>query len=123
LAAVYLGQAVSVCRFDEFVSAVPVDGIWACASLLHVAAAELPLVLAHLVQPLRVGGHVYCSFKYGDGMVSRAGRTFTQLDESGLAQLLAGLPLEAVTVWQTGDLRAGRADERWLNAIVRKTSA
>ena len=33
-----LGQPVQLCRFEQFVAPVPVDAIWACASLLHVPA-------------------------------------------------------------------------------------
>ena len=120
LASEVTGQPVQVCRFDQFVAPAPVDAIWACASLLHVPAAELPVVLAHLSQQLVSGGLFYCSFKYGCGEVSRDGRDFTNLDEDGLQQMLDNLPLAVADCWQTGDLRPGREAERWLNAILRK---
>lgn len=119
LASDYIGQPVAVCRFEQFHSDLPVDGIWACASLLHVPAADLQAVMGHLARQLKTGGHFYCSFKYGRGEVARDGRVFTQLDEAALATLLGKLPLVAVEIWQTADLRPGRADERWLNAVLR----
>ncbi|HHQ4593712.1 TPA: class I SAM-dependent methyltransferase [Aeromonas veronii] len=118
LASQYIGQPVAVCRFEQFQADQPVDGIWACASLLHVPAANLLAVMAHLARQLKAGGHFYCSFKYGCGELTRDGRVFTQLDETALAALLRELPLTAVDVWQTADLRPGRADERWLNAVL-----
>ncbi|MGL5294227.1 MAG: class I SAM-dependent methyltransferase [Aeromonas sp.] len=121
LASQHIGQPVQVCRFEQFQVPTPVDGIWACASLLHVEQAQLPMVMAHLAQQLKNGGYFYCSFKYGSGELTRDGRTFTQLDEPQLASLLTDLPLTAVDVWQTADLRPGRADESWLNAILQKS--
>ena len=120
IASAQSGVKVQVCRFDQFVAESPVDAIWACASLLHVPARELPAVMAHLCQQLTTGGLFYCSFKYGQDEVTRDGRTFTNLDETGLNSLLAPLPLRIVDCWQTGDLRPGREHERWLNAVLRK---
>lgn len=114
------GLPVLHCRFEEFVAEQPLDAIWACASLLHVPQAELVLVMDHLARQLRCGGLFYCSFKYGVGEVSRDGRSFTHLDESGLAALLAKLPLSVVECWQTADLRPGRQEECWLNVLLRR---
>jgi SAM-dependent methyltransferase len=120
IASKVIGQPVQVCRFDQFVAPAQVDAIWACASLLHVPASELPSVMEQLSQQLVSGGVFYCSFKYGRGEVSRGGRSFTNLDEDGLNQLLNHLPLTVVESWQTGDVRPGRESERWLNAVLRK---
>jgi len=114
------GIPVTVCRFHEYQSAEPFDAIWACASLLHVPRLQLPAVMAHLTGLLKVGGFFYCSFKYGRDEVSRDGRFFTNLDETELAELVAALPLSIHSQWQTGDLRPGREQERWLNAVLRK---
>lgn len=120
LARAHTGLPVAVCRFEEFFSPTPVDAIWACASLLHVPYAELAAVMAHLAEQLKTGGVFYCSFKYGQGETCREGRHFTNLDEPGLTRLLAGLPLAIAEQWQTGDLRTGREQERWLNALLVK---
>ncbi len=42
------------------------DGIWACASLLHVEKENLSDVFFRLYRALRKDGVLYCSFKYGD---------------------------------------------------------
>lgn len=118
-----LGQPVQLCRFEQFVAPVPVDAIWACASLLHVPRAELDAVMVHLCQQLADGGLLYCSFKYGVDETERDGRAFTQLDEAGLHALITPLPLSEVETWLTADRRPGREQERWLNAIVRKVGS
>jgi hypothetical protein len=102
--------------------AYPFDGIRACASLLHVPNVELPDVMGRLRAALKPGGILYGSFKYGSGEREHNGRRFTDLDEPGLAGLLAHVPgLEPVETWTTGDRRPGRESERWLNTLLRRT--
>ncbi|WP_303903442.1 class I SAM-dependent methyltransferase [Thiohalomonas denitrificans] len=124
LATEHLGQSVQVLRFEELSWHDKFDGIWACASLLHVPRRELPNVFQRLANALKPGGVLYCSFKYGTGEREAGGRRFTDLDEAGLRQLLpetGGLTL--IEMWQTGDQRPDRRDERWLNALLRKPEA
>ncbi|WP_462330101.1 class I SAM-dependent methyltransferase [Thiohalocapsa halophila] len=94
------------------------DGIWACASLLHVPAAELPDAMQRLCRALKPGGVIYASFKYGSGEREHHGRRFTDLDEPGLSALLRRVPgLAEAETWTTADLRPGREAERWLNRL------
>ena len=98
------------------------DGIWCCASLLHVSAAELPDAMAKLALALKPGGIWYVSFKYGDGERVKEGRRFTDLNEQGLNTLLAGLAgITLVGHWITEDKRPDRS-EMWLNALLQKRS-
>jgi len=120
LAQQLLGKPVRVATFMQFTSTQQYDGIWACASLLHVSKASLPDTFAHLASMLKLGGAFYCSFKYGQGEVERDGRRFTHCDEVLLAELLTGLPLAIDKVWLTTDLRVGRENEQWLNAVLFK---
>lgn len=122
LAGRHTGLPVAQCRFEEFKTTAPVDAIWACASLLHVPHADLASVMVHLAKQLKPGGVFYCSFKYGQGESSREGRHFTNLDENELKQLLNSLPLHIAEQWQTGDLRPGREQEAWLNALLIKVA-
>nr|WP_246284095.1 methyltransferase domain-containing protein [Nocardioides perillae] len=43
------------------------DGVWAAASLLHVARGDLPQVLSRLAAATREGGALHLSVKEGDG--------------------------------------------------------
>lgn len=94
------------------------DGVWACASLLHVRASDLPVVLRRLRASLRPGGALYMSFKYGSGERVAEGRRFTDQSEETMPLMLSGTGLALAEVWVTGDVRAGRTGERWLNAIA-----
>ena len=62
-----LGGKVRVLRFEELDAVSAYDGVWACASLLHVAAASLPDILARVRRALRPGGVFVASFKAGAG--------------------------------------------------------
>jgi SAM-dependent methyltransferase len=95
------------------------DGIWCCASLLHVERDMLPSVMGALRRALIPGGIMYLSFKYGETDRVKDGRTFTDLNEEELAQILAAVGgCELDDCWVTNDQRPGRSDN-WLNAIVR----
>jgi SAM-dependent methyltransferase len=124
LAQTHLGEAVHCLRFQDIAWHEEFDGIWASASVLHVAVAELPDVMQRLCKALKPSGILYASFKYGSGERDHHGRRFTDLDEPGLTTLLRQVPgLETVQTWTTNDLRPGREDERWLNTLMRRTEA
>jgi SAM-dependent methyltransferase len=58
-----LGQPVHCLRFQDITWQDSFDGIWACASLLHVPAVELPDAMQRLCRALEPGGILYASFK------------------------------------------------------------
>lgn len=119
-ASAYSGLPVQVLRFQDMDWQQCFDGIWACASLLHVPLRELPNILHRLAVALKPGGILYASFKYGDGERQHRDRHFTDLDETGLADVLRAVPdFTALETWMTGDRRPERADEPWLNTLLR----
>ncbi len=103
------------------------DGIFACASILHVPYAELGDILAKIERALKKGGIAYVSFKYGDFEGERNGRFFTDMNEERMRERLAaaaslcgGEGMRIVESWISGDARPGRESEKWLNVILRK---
>lgn len=116
-----LGQPVAVTRFQDLTAVEEYDGVWACASLLHVPLAELPGVFARVQAALRPGGVWYMSFKDGAGEVEQGGRRFTNLSALALKERLESLPdVGDVVVWVSADQRPGRAGEKWVNGLVRR---
>jgi SAM-dependent methyltransferase len=107
-------------RFDDAGWREEFDGVWACASLLHVPATDLPPVIRRLRVALRPGGVIYMSFKHGSGERVVGSRRFTDLAEETLSSALTGTGLALEEVWVSGDVRAGRTGERWLNAVARR---
>lgn len=106
--------------FSELRDIDEYDGIWACASLLHVKPNELPEVLSAAKDAMRQDGVMYCSFKRGEGCGYRHGRWFTNMDEKGLAELLSSASFDVERVWVTDDIRRDRVGELWVNALARK---
>ncbi|MBP7402908.1 MAG: class I SAM-dependent methyltransferase [Clostridia bacterium] len=99
----------------------PFNGIWACASLLHVRRAELSGVVGRLAGMLAPGGVFYASFKYGTQEGERNGRYFNDYDENTFRRFLDALPsLKPLELAVTHDARPGRENELWLNAYLRK---
>lgn len=119
LAERHTGQPVQVLRFLDLEWNREFDGIWACASLLHVPVGDLPDALGRLALALRHRGILYASFKHGRGERTHQGRRFTDLDEAGLQTLLGQVPgLTELETWISEDLRPARAAERWLNTLL-----
>lgn len=119
-----IAQAVEVATFRSFHSDDLFDGVWACASLLHVPLIELPPAVANLAACTRVGGMMYMSFKLGSGERVFKGRFFTDMNAEGLAALLKTLPeLCPKETWISRDLRPGRESEGWFNAILVKVDS
>lgn len=113
------GLAVKHSLFKAFHSEQQFDGIWACASLLHVPYTELSDTFTHLASFLKMNGTFYCSFKLGENhQITRNGRVFTDLNYSGLVDILSTTPLKINQHWQTSDLRPDRTGEQWLNALL-----
>lgn len=107
-------------EFEEFRSPRTYDGIWACASLLHVRRAELGGVIRRLLQALNAGGCLYCSFKHGDAERRVEERYFNYMDEARLRAVVEQAPGRMLDIWITGDVRPGRSGEKWLNALIQR---
>ncbi|GEA50053.1 SAM-dependent methyltransferase [Vibrio inusitatus NBRC 102082] len=122
LASSLTGLQVKQTTFLRFHSEpVSYDGIWACASLLHVPEEDLATTFLHLSKCLKQSGVMYCSFKLGNSELDRNGRFFRDLNVEHLEDILQSTKtLKIKEWWETSDLRAGRENEKWLNAILEK---
>ncbi len=120
IAAANTGLAVRHMRFLEMDWDAAFDGVWACASLLHLRAAELPAVFGKIRAALRPGGVFYASFKQGTGERFANGRHFTDLNHRSLKELLGETAFEPIEIWTSGDGRPGHAGETWVSAVARR---
>ena len=115
-----IGQPVICATFQEYEPSDTFDGIWACASLLHLPYKEIAPVLRKLATHLTQAGCFYLSFKYGDFEGVRNGRYFTDMTEERFAAILKEVPeLMLAEEFITTDVRPGR-EELWWNGIVKK---
>ena len=115
-----IGQEVWQMKFEEMSFDDEFDGVWACASLLHVNENDLPKVLKKIHQALKEQGILYVSFKYGEGERDRGERYFTDFTEESIKPILLMSGFTILNSGITSDIRPGREDEKWTNVIVRK---
>lgn len=119
LASQYTGIDVKNMLFQELDMAEAFDGIWACASILHLPYDELVEVMGKLQSAVRHGGVIYTSFKHGCFRGERHGRYFTDMDEDCLKLLVQQFDeLALQELWITGDVRPDRGEEKWLNVLL-----
>ncbi|MCH4266648.1 MAG: class I SAM-dependent methyltransferase [Solobacterium sp.] len=121
IASAHTGISVRQMLFQDLHEQNRYDGIWACASILHLNKTDLQQVLQQMADALKDQGIAYISFKYGDFEGIRNERYFTYLKEDSLQAMLDQIPSLSLTKeWITGDVRQDRHSEQWLNAIVTK---
>lgn len=121
LASIHIGQNVLHMQFSELDFTEVFDGVWACASLLHLQTNEIDNVLNRVINALKPDGVLYMSFKHGDYEGIRNGRYYTYYTTRSLKELIKGhKELEILELWNSQDVRTEREEESWMNVIVRK---
>ena len=128
--AVPVDGSPEMCKFAETFHGAPVrcilfskldykkefDGIWACASLLHVLKKNMDTVMRKVERALMPYGVLYASFKYGEGENDTDGRHFSYYNDYDLDSLT---DLKLIEYWVSDDVRPDHANEKWLNTLWR----
>lgn len=122
LATDFTGQSCLLLSFQEMEFSETFDGVWACASLLHVSKSEMIDVMRRLIRALKVDGILYVSMKEGFGeRVAEDGRFFSYYTVDSFKQLLATFAaLREIAFWQSDDIRSRQHIGPWLNFLLRK---
>lgn len=119
LATNHTGINVTQSTFIEFDSVNQFDGIWACASLLHVPRSHLTRTLNHLSQYLTSNGYFYCSFKLGSEDTEYGNRFFNNQNETSI---LSYIPesMRVIEIWTSEDNMKKQRQQAWLNVILKR---
>lgn len=116
----YNGSCVVKMEFNQMTYREEFNGIWACASLLHVQKCEMNLVFNNIIKALKHNGVWYLSFKYGNIEREKEGRFFNDYTFTTLTEELNLLnDIKIIEMWTDNDIRAG-SENKWINAIIRK---
>lgn len=119
LAEIHTDQEVLHMTFEEMEFDEVFDGIWACASLLHVSEKDMDRIMKKVVDALQPGGILYMSFKYGENEEIRNHRLFHDYTErTARAMVMRQKKVEILDMWQSDDVRGN--EQRWLNVLVKK---
>ena len=116
-----IGRPVRQMYFKDLNARDQYDGVWACASVLHLNKEDIINVFQLMETALKPTGYVYTTFKYGTFEGMRNKRYFTDVNEEGLKDIVSEVPaLHIIRHWITSDVRVNRSNEKWLNAILQK---
>ena len=104
---------------EERIAEEPVDGIWCCASIMHLEDEGVDQFFSNLKYNLKPGGILFMSVKSGiETGTDRYGRYLRNFKESDIHELLARhQELELRELWYTED-KLTRDSFRWLNALI-----
>lgn len=122
LASENTGHIVRKMLFSELDECEKYNGIWACASILHLPKDELKSVFRKMLRAVKTGGYIYASFKYGEFEGYRNERYFTGFTEVSFTKFISDITeIQILEKWVSSDARPGRSDEKWLNLILKKS--
>lgn len=97
------------------------DGIWACASLLHMPKEDMRQVLDKVYASLKPDGVFYFSVKKGNFEGYRHERFFADYKAREIKDILKPFTsFEIIDIWETADVRNDRTEENWVNVLLRK---
>ena len=115
------GQKALCMSFDEINFEKQFDGIWACASLLHVPEKELETIFAKFWRALKDNGFLYASWKYGEAERQDGERFYCDMTEEKLKNVLARVAMfDCVECWVAEDALPLNRKQKWLNVVLRK---
>lgn len=114
-------QPVYHLKYEEINFENEFDGVWACASLLHVPRSHISQVLHKLSNSLKTGGVLYANFEYGEEQTLRNGILFNDYTENKFQSVLANeKSLELLKMWKSPDLPPARPNREWLHVLAQK---
>lgn len=122
LASIHTGQDVLHLSYEEMDFNDVFDGIWACASLVHIPSDKIDGILQIIINGLKINGILYMSFHYGEFEGVRDERYFTDYRTRSLKELvMRQVNVELIDIQKCRDTRDG-VERNWIYAIIRKVS-
>lgn len=119
----YLNQPVIVKKAEEIEEHDTYDGIWACASLLHIPKSRIEASLARIAEALKPGGILAMSFKRGEAeRQDQHQRFFNDYTMTTMQSLLRHFP-QLKRIELSESMSALRSKQQaWINVLVAKTA-
>lgn len=94
------------------------NGIWACASLLHIDSSLLNKAFYKCYKALKSNGIMYCSFKVGDYDEFKDGRYFNYITKDKLEELCIQNKFKIINIINSSDNL--NRDITWISAVIKK---
>ena len=120
LASVYSGAPCFPLRVEDLRSRQLYNGVWACASLLHLSKAVLPIALRRLQEALVVDGVFFASVQIGEGeRVVADGRAYAYYQPEEFGRRVENAGFAITELWESADTLRRAGAPRWLNVVAR----
>ncbi len=105
-------------RIEEMSFNQQFEGVWACASLLHLPRVAIDEALARIHRALVPGGAFFASVQEGIGeRVTGDERFYTLYQEPEFLARIGGARFEILESWISQDILEQQRPIRWLNVI------
>lgn len=104
---------------EEWTTSTQFDGVWCCASLMHLDDSALEQFFVNLKYNLKPGGVVFMSVKTGiQTGLDEQGRYLRDFTEGDVHEIInQHSKLEVREIWYTED-KLARDTFRWMNVII-----
>jgi len=115
------GQQILQLKFQDMDYRNSFDGVWACASLLHVPYDEVPDIFLKIHAALKPNGIFHASYKYGNQHMNQDGRDFYNMDEVTIKPYLSK-NFKIIEIWDrpANSLKVPSPVNKWLHVISKK---
>ena len=115
------GCKVEVGRAETLWFNTKFDGVWACASLLHLPRRLFPITLVNINKCLKRNGILFLSMQQGSGgQASDDGRYFSRYSSQELSFELTAAGFEIIQILTTADSLSNRDTILWINIVAGK---
>ena len=104
---------------EEWTTATPFDGVWCCASLMHLDDSALERFFVNLKYNLKTGGVLFMSVKSCiETGLDEQGRYLRNFTEEDVREIInRHSELEVRELWYTED-KLARDTFKWMNVII-----
>jgi hypothetical protein len=107
--------------FDNIQFKEEFDGVWACASLLHLTREKAMAAMMRLTTALKPGGVIFVALKVGEGNKTDSGRYFEYYDENSVKELYEHDPrIKILNKWRSPPSSLEENGTEWLNLILQR---
>jgi mutator protein MutT len=117
----FLAQDVLVMKAQDICDNEKYDGIWACASLLHIADSEMSATVKRIADAVRPGGIAYISFKRGTNCnIDDKGRFINRYTLEQFTKICLEIPHIELSAHYESVSITHNSKEYWLNIFISK---
>ena len=115
----YSGANCTVGRIEEIANIREFDGIWACASLLHLPKADIVSVLCRFQKALVPGGTFFASVQEGGGeQIAPDGRFFAHYQLQEFVNAVEAASFTVCRAWLSKDTLCRSNANSWINILA-----